>query len=446
MRNLAFLLSLLVSMGSLTAQMVKNGQTLYGNEWINYSKNYLKVQVDEDGMYVINQQDFIDNGFTAQQLNGRSFRMHSNGEEVPLYVSNNNNWSGSDYLVFYGEKNDGEIDSYQFKNPESEQLNPLASMYSNNKVYFITVDPNSNNLRYQAQANNVNGVSLIKEDYYIEKTKQVFADVSWSPSVPTDRDLEFSNFITMDGFASRMQNDHTIPIEVKDYNDSGPDPKLIVRTGSNNATHFFQVDFNNNTILNDNYQGSQVRQYEQELAGANIRNNNTNNVRLRGLSTADNINIACIELQYPRNYNAEDQSTFVFYSDEDNAEEYVEIPNYTGATDNFVFDVDNDNVIIPVLAGKVAKVVIPGGPTTNAKLILTNSTQFKSPKVIESKSFNSIDNLNPQYLILTSEILNKSENGTNMISEYEAFRSSELGGEYKTAVINVEDIYDQFGY
>ena len=445
MRNLVLLLLVFTTFGSLSAQMERNGQTLYGNEWIDYSKDYLKIQVDEDGMYIVSFNNLVANGFNPQQINGSALKMFSNGEEVPLLVSSNINWGANDFLIFHGERNDGEIDAFHFEDAEGEQLNPEMSMYDESRSYFLTLVPGGNNLRYQPHSNDVDNVSIIKEELYQDRLMQVFSDDVWDPSAPTDRDLQFSSFINMDGFASRMLSDHQHQFVLTEYNNSGPDPELLIRIGSNNATHFVQLDFNNNPILNDNYQGSQVRQHDLTFSKANLRNG-VNNIRLRGLSTADNVNIAFMQLKYPRNYNAFGEGTYTFYTNSDNQDEYVEIPNYSGTTRNFLFDVDNNNVVIPKMEGTLAKVIIPGGPVPNAEVILTNASQLLSPRSMEKTSFQNIDNLNPEYLILTSEILNQTENGTNIISEYEDFRSSQLGGNYKTASINVEDIYNQFGY
>jgi len=49
-------------------------------------------------------------------------------------------------------------------------------------------------------------------------------------------------------------------------------------------------------------------------------------------------------------------------------------------------------------------------------------------------------------LILTTEVLNNSENGDNPIQQYADFRATEIGGGYKVGTVNIEDIYDQFGY
>ena len=49
-------------------------------------------------------------------------------------------------------------------------------------------------------------------------------------------------------------------------------------------------------------------------------------------------------------------------------------------------------------------------------------------------------------MILTTEVLNNSENGDNPIQQYADFRATEIGGGYKVGTVNIEDIYDQFGY
>jgi len=140
MRTYSFLILFLLSFFAATGQMQKNGQTLYGNEWISYNKNYIKVQVDTDGLYLIKFNDLTSNGFSPQQLVGSAFKMYSNGEEVPLYIANNNQWGATDYLVFYGERNDGEIDSFMYDEAANQQINPEVSIYTSSRSYFLYLE------------------------------------------------------------------------------------------------------------------------------------------------------------------------------------------------------------------------------------------------------------------------------------------------------------------
>lgn len=445
MRNYSIILLLCIAFAPLQAQMELNGQTMFGNEWIDFNKKYVKVQTLEEGMHIVSYNDLVSNGLSASQLVGSDLTMHCEGEEVPIYVTSNGSWSPTDFLIFYGQKNDGAMDAFMFEDAELEQMNPKVSIYSDEKNYYVSINPNSNNLRYTKQSNNVNSTSLIKENFYMDKIVETFYDDVWSPSAPTDGDLEFSKFIGMDGFASKMSTDHLMEVELVDIYDAGPDPSVRIRIGSNNSDHFIQLEVNSNPILNDNYEGSKVKEYEVDFEKVNLRDN-TNYLRLRGLSTADNLSVAFYEFCYARTYNAYGKGTHFFYSGNDNLDEYVELPNYSATSRNYVFDLDNHNWIEPQMDGTTAKFIVPGGPEKSARLVITNASELKDPVSLESKSFVNIDDLNPEYLILTSELLNKEENGRNLISEYEDFRSSDLGGGYKVDVVNVEDIYEQFGF
>src|SRR6476620_5361314 len=83
----------------------------YGNEWINYSINYYKFKVGKTSLYRIPYTVLTSMGIPANELKGTDFKLFRNGKEVPLYVTTNGQFSASDYIEFYGEKNDGKPDS-----------------------------------------------------------------------------------------------------------------------------------------------------------------------------------------------------------------------------------------------------------------------------------------------------------------------------------------------
>ncbi|HRH58300.1 MAG TPA: hypothetical protein PLS10_11640, partial [Chitinophagales bacterium] len=80
----------------------------YGNEWIKYDGGtYYKFKVGKTSLYRINYATLNSLGIPANQLKGSDFKLFRNGVEVPLYVSTNNVFGPSDFIEFYGEKNDG---------------------------------------------------------------------------------------------------------------------------------------------------------------------------------------------------------------------------------------------------------------------------------------------------------------------------------------------------
>ena len=76
----------------------------YGNEWIDYSKTYYKFKLGKTSLYRINYPTLISLGIPASDLKGTAFKLIRNGQQVPLYVTTNNQFGPSDFIEFYGEK------------------------------------------------------------------------------------------------------------------------------------------------------------------------------------------------------------------------------------------------------------------------------------------------------------------------------------------------------
>ena len=440
---------LLASFIQMNGQMLIDGQVRFGNEWINYNDQYLEVKVDKEGMYKITYNDLITAGFSASSLRGNDLQMYSLGEQVAVYNTNNGQWGSSDYMAFYGQGQEGEIDQHLFTDAENEQLNPAFSMFSSERSYYTRLRPNANGtLRYESLSNDLSGNLPTPERYFLEKTRTIYSTHTFSPGTPVSSDVHYSHFITMEGFSTKLQRETTLEVEVRNFVDQGnaPDPRLILRTGSNNADHFIEITANNNRIIQDDYTGSRVLQYDTSFAKNNIKNNNTNLFKLRGFSTADNLSVSYLELRYPRSFDAENANAFTFYGSTNNFQEYVEVSNFNSNGTTFLFDVDNGTVTQANIDGQTAKILIKPDDIKDAKLILMGDSSFKNPVSINTVSFSNFDNINPEYLILTSKELNQTVNGRNAVQEYADFRASDLGGSYKTAIIDVEDIFDQFGY
>ncbi|MCX7652381.1 MAG: C25 family cysteine peptidase [Bacteroidia bacterium] len=129
-------ISALLFAGSLGAQTY-----IYGNEWIQAGASYRKLVVWRDGVYRV----------TASQLgisvSSNSLRLFWRGQEVPIYVMDGGDgvFSGTDYIEFVGQRNDGEPDSVAFRHPQLLQRlpgshgNPMMSLNHNDtSAYFLT--------------------------------------------------------------------------------------------------------------------------------------------------------------------------------------------------------------------------------------------------------------------------------------------------------------------
>ncbi|MCB0574096.1 MAG: hypothetical protein KDC61_05970, partial [Saprospiraceae bacterium] len=120
MNNKALTPILLFLATGLHAQMWNGVDTLYGNEWIDYSRIYYKIKVADDGIYRLDQQTLVNAGFPVATVPAEQFRLYRNGQQVPLYVTTDAIAGDQDYIEFYGQKNRDELDRYLFGDPNSE--------------------------------------------------------------------------------------------------------------------------------------------------------------------------------------------------------------------------------------------------------------------------------------------------------------------------------------
>jgi hypothetical protein len=122
------------------------------NSWIDYSKTYYKFRIGADNVYRISKAT-LDAAGIAATTNADYFQLWKNGTQVRLYTSVAGAPLGaSDYIEFWGEKNDGKADKPLYKRPEF-QLADKYSLETDTAAYFLTVNPAGGNLRFATTTN-----------------------------------------------------------------------------------------------------------------------------------------------------------------------------------------------------------------------------------------------------------------------------------------------------
>lgn len=121
----------------------------YGNEWINFSSNqthsvqqYFKISVWRDGIYRVTMADLQAAQF-PMPFNPKQLQLYFMGNEQFIHVEGEADgvFDATDYIEFYGRKNDGRADTRLYKNPDN-QLNKEQSLFTDTATYFITLNAN----------------------------------------------------------------------------------------------------------------------------------------------------------------------------------------------------------------------------------------------------------------------------------------------------------------
>ena len=120
-----------------------------GNEWINYSQSYYKIKIAEEGIYKISQTALSNVGINTNNIDPRNIMMFRNGVQIPIYVvgEQDGTFNTTDYIEFYGYKNDGLIDQRLYRSPE-DQPNSEYSIHTDTAAYYLTWSANTPGLRF----------------------------------------------------------------------------------------------------------------------------------------------------------------------------------------------------------------------------------------------------------------------------------------------------------
>ena len=153
-----------------------DAQKKFGNEWINPSKNYLKLKVAENGIYKLTYEEMVAAGFINTKINGTDLQLINYGTDQALYVSDNDFGPG-DHIEFYGEKNTIGLDSLLYADWRKDLLNPDYSLVNDTNAYFLAISPEKNNIRYTLKNPNFGSTNLTPFPYYLHEEKLVFSKI-----------------------------------------------------------------------------------------------------------------------------------------------------------------------------------------------------------------------------------------------------------------------------
>src|SRR5262245_54143734 len=109
----------------------------FGNEWIKFNQQYYKIPVAKDGIYRLTYTDLQNAGFPVGSADPRRIQIFHRGVEQRIWVEGEMDaaFNPSDYIEFYGKKNDGVSDAELYK-PASAQPHQYHNLYTDTTAYF----------------------------------------------------------------------------------------------------------------------------------------------------------------------------------------------------------------------------------------------------------------------------------------------------------------------
>lgn len=447
----------------LTAS-IASSQT-YGNEWIDYSRPHYVFQITQDGVYRISYQAMDDANIPVNTITPDQFQIFGKEKEQPIRVidGGDNSFDPGDYIEFFAEKNDGWLDSTLYDDPNSIG-NPEFSLYNDTLTYFLTWKTGSHKR-------------------YIEETDVNFSNYTPSPYIIKRSDVSFNNryyggrsvvgsyrsvFEEGEGWGSlnyNGANGYTLPINVSTPNpyQGGDAPDVSFHgksnansnasaTGTDNHHLRWEVSNPNYVIYDETFNGYRHTEVNEQLSPSLLNNGNTTiNFRIIGdLGAATDFqSVHYLYLEYAKepNLNGNEFDRFKIINNSSAAKVRLDLTN-ANLTDPtcLVTGGGIDRSIPLVESGGVWRALIPNALASGEQQVVIASeneiTEITSLKPVNGDGlFQNIPNINFEsaYIMIYHNSLQNASN------QYESYRSSPAGGNHNTVMLNIDELYLQFG-
>ncbi len=425
---------------------------VYGNEWLvgKYSQEWVKVSVSAKGVHRIALKgNFVGK---ANQLH-----LYHRGGEVALISATNAE------IEFFGVPNDGASDALLYRPYTGTRMNPYYSWFSDASAYFLTYSSSSETkLAKQQEFIEVSGSP---EPYHIQKELTVYSDdythdESTNPiSFALDQSF-YDESKAMTGkayykFGSSGNPVFDFSFQLKKVvKDISLKPKFEVLINSRTlATHTVKSAIGKNVTTLREFEPNLVfntfAPYKKKFelnTSSDIDINGNGTFRLESVTTTNNLNtlgifsIAYILIEYPQILEMSDSSVAYFnFNPTSNSTSRIQIKNVP--IGSRVYDISDyrSPKLLPS-TNTAGRLELMASRISNQELkIMVTGLGVLNEKV-SSVKFTEIDVPSYNYLIVSnSSLFNKAK-------EYGAYRNSVAGGSYKSIVVSITDLYNQFNY
>lgn len=434
----------------------------YGNEWIQFNQFYYKIGVAQDGVYRITYTDLLNAGFPVGAVDPRRLQLFHLGIEQSIYVAGQDDavFNPEDYIEFFGRRNDGTTDTELYR-PATAQPHSYYNLFNDTTWYFLTyniLQPGRRIMRnwevnvsgLPAETSHNSNVLLVLSDQYTTgKTygpapnnfiQQTFFDVGEGWTGMLLRQNEHIDYV-LESINRSVTADGAPQLEVQVVGRAEVFNRVEIYVGPNASglrlwvTHdlsgFTPVTFNLPVNWTD--------------IGADGRMT----VRVRALSAgsgAARLSANYIRLTWPQSFNASG-FTEKFYHLRPHAgdKSYVE---FTGVPSGArLWDVTDPGNMVwydpPSPVSPLHPVI--SGTTSARKLFLFSAVRPVSR--IKRVTFRNINPAQHNYIIISHPLLRQPAGSyADPVKAYAAYRASTAGGGYDTLLVNIQQLYDQFGY
>lgn len=438
----------------------------YGNEWIDYSQKYYRIQIPKTGIYRIDYTALINSGIPVGSINPKNFQVFLKGEEQYISVIGeaDDTFHPTDYIEFFARKNDCMSDSIAYENI-SRLPNPYFGLFNDTNYVFLTWNTSINNRRMTIESDvNFSGYTAAAYFYSekVETSKSSYShgETYFGGLLTDPRYIAGEGYGNMIALGQSLQTNFgdlsvyqssSLPVYIK-ASFSGASERY---NGSLNYDHSIKLDYLNNTgtyiTLNDTtFFGARQFFVQKQINSAQLQNSSHLKIssEVNQLIYNNSTNIHYLYLKYPQVpdfLNASEKIMFVG-NDPSFSKSFLDIQNVNvGSSQVLLYDLTNHKYIPTVVSGNNVKALIPNS-SSEKECYLTTTTNVTNITTLNAVNQTGIfvnyltANADSAFVIISHKSLQSSAN------DYKLYRQSAAGGSNHVIMADIDDLYDQFAY
>lgn len=444
--NACYVMKGLLTAWLFVTTLTLNAQNWFGNEWINPGARYLKLSVNQTGLYRLNVEDIRNADASFLQTNPANWQLFCRGKEVSIRIVGQQDgvFGDQDYVEFYGESNDGSQDSLLYR--PQKQLHPYQTLFSDKSAYFLTHNPAQAGKRIPEL--NLSPTALSPEKFHIQETIQAFtSEYTFNNLKGIEPLIQQSYFEPGEGWSGPVLTADSVGlVQVKLAGRVAADWPVRLAgmvNGRDNNFHRIQVQVDANAqtpLASLAFAGFLSQSFQATIASETIQNDQlTLRFRPEKNGGTNQFSITYVNVWYPQVPDMADQAMKVFHVPANARQTALLAVQHVPAA-SIAYDITdklNCRYLTTQARDGLTQVVVDG-MDRNRAILLTN--QLLKPLAIQPIRLQTSFPKSTDYLIITHTSLWQSARA------YADYRASFPGGSHTVLVVDADSLYDSFNY
>ncbi|MEM4260480.1 MAG: C25 family cysteine peptidase [Candidatus Woesearchaeota archaeon] len=434
---------------SINPSFILNDST--GN-WIDYSKEYIKLKIPYDNIYRINYNDLLSYGVNPDIINPKTLKLFVKGIQRPIYVEgeDDNIFNQNDFIEFYSEKN------YTYQNyrnivPLGQDYFQYINRYNDSLTVWLTWDGEFGQRLKQISATPIAVNDTIKSHLVkIHQEKDVrlwyYDPVTPRVQLPFWQENKTFTWLTIGSSGSQsftFQGNQFVP--------SSP-VNVIVRLISYSSNTISNAHRHGLSLNSTSVQDTIVYNYKQTVNFSRTYNSSqlvigNNVIRVFGLPSSASFHqslIDWVDIDYYRfNHLVNDTLKIIIPDSIQTDIRVVRIDNVTNPNNILIYKIkpefkkfNNFNIT----GSNPYQIFITDTVSGGDQYYITTLAKTSAPVFVKKKLFENLRNTSrgADYILLSNKLLE------NSVNQYKNFIQSNYNK--RVELVFDEDIFDEFSY